>query len=231
MDLTISVAVFTAAAGLLIVAAAALTIVLKSGKKGVRSVFRSHFTAPNIAYMALLTALAFVVTFLEFPVFPQANFLKLDFANVFFMIEGFIFGPVEAIVSIGIKELLCLTKSQTAGVGELANFLMSASYVLIPSFCYRFKKGRRWVIVFLFAACAMQTGVSVIVNRFINFPLYGALYGFDGAAVFGALWPFVIYFNLIKSAAVSGIVVLIYKPLSGLIKLTAEKVSRRRKRI
>ena len=69
-----------------------------------KAVMREHFSAPRLAYMALFTALAYVVTFLEFPIFPAAGFLKLDFANVFFLFEGFIFGPVEAIVSIGIKE-------------------------------------------------------------------------------------------------------------------------------
>ena len=75
------------------------------------AVMREHFSAPRLAYMAVFTALAFVVTFLEFPIFPQESFLKLDFANVFFLFEGFIFGPVEAFVSIVVKELLCFSKS------------------------------------------------------------------------------------------------------------------------
>lgn len=198
-------------------------------KEKTRSILRAHFAPVNIAYMALFTALAFAVTFLEFPIFPAASFLKLDFANVFFMIEGFIFGPVEAVVSILAKELLCLTKSSTGGVGELANFLMSSAYIVIPSVVYRFKKGRWWVALYLFFACIMQVGVGVIVNRYINFPVYGALFGFDGAALFQTLWPFVIYFNLIKGAAVSVIVFLIYKPLSKVIRKTAEKIAARRK--
>ena len=82
-------------------------------KNSTQSILKSHLSATNIAYMALFTALAFSVTFLEFPIFPAASFLKLDFANVFFMIEGFIFGPIEAIISIAAKELLCLTKSSS----------------------------------------------------------------------------------------------------------------------
>ena len=196
----------------------------------VKATFKAHFTATNIAYMALFTALAFAVTFLEFPIFPATPFLKLDFANVFFMIEGFIFGPVEAVVSIGIKELLCLTKSSSAGVGEVANFLMSTAYILVPSVVYRFKKGRWWVALYLFLACVVQVGVSLLVNRYINFPFYGTLFHFDGVEYFAKLWPFVIYFNLIKSVSISVLVFLIYKPLSRFIKLTAEKVAAKRKR-
>ncbi len=210
---------------------AALTLSLRFGgvdAARVRASVAAHFRPTNIAYMALFTALAFVVTFLEFPIFPAASFLKLDFANVFFMIEGFIFGPVEAIFSIGVKELLCLAKSSSGGVGELANFLMSTAYILIPSFLYRFKKGKWWVALYLLFACILQIAVGIVVNRFINFPFYGVLFGFDGEALFQSLWPFVIYFNLIKGAAVSLLVFFIYKPLSRIIRMTAERVKRGR---
>lgn len=185
-----------------------------------KAVFREHFSAPRLAYMALFTALAYVVTFLEFPIFPATPFLKLDFSNVFFLIEGFIFGPVEAIVSIGIKECLSLIDSQTAGVGELANFIMSTAFILVPAIGYRFLKGRKWVAVFLVAACAVQIGVSALVNRYINYPFYGALIGFDGAETFNGTWEFVVAFNAIKSVSISVLVFLVYKPLSKFIKAT-----------
>lgn len=190
---------------------------------------KSHFSTTNIAYMALFTALAFAVTFLEFPIFPATPFLKLDFANVFFMIEGFIFGPVEAIISIGIKELLCWTKSSSGGVGELANFIMSTAYIIVPSILYRFKKGKWWVACYLVLACFMQIGISLLVNRYINFPVFGALWHFDGVEYFRNLWPFVVYFNIIKSVSISIVVFLIYKPLSRFIRMTEEKVNKGRK--
>ena len=192
-----------------------------------KAVLREHLSAPRLAYMAIFTALAYVVTFLEFPIFPATPFLKLDFANVFFAIEGFIFGPVEAIISIGIKECLSLIDSSTAGVGELANFLMSVAYVIGPATAYRFLKGRKWVAVFLVGACAVQIGVSVLVNRYINYPFFGNLYGFDGVAVFNSTWEFVILFNLIKSVSVGVLVFLIYKPLSKFIKATDLRFQKR----
>ncbi len=192
-------------------------------KEKTKQVLRSHFSATHIAYMALFTALAFVVTFLEFPIFPAAPFLKLDFANVFFMIEGFIFGPVEAVFSIGVKELLCLAKSSSGGVGELANFIMSAAYVFIPSIAYRFKKGRWWVALYLVAACILQIAVSLPVNRYINFPFF---VGSAAGEFFSSLWAYVLAFNAIKGVAVSLLVFLVYKPLSRLIRATERRVGR-----
>ena len=198
-----------------------------------KAILREHFSAVNIAYMALFTALAFVVTFAEFPIFPAvpiANQLKLDFANVLFMFEGFIFGPVEAIISIGIKELLCLTKSSSGGAGELANFIMSTAYIIVPSIVYRFKKGRWWVCLYLVCACIVQIAVGFAANLYINFPVYGNLYGFDGVKAFWSIWPFVIYFNLIKSVSISIVVFIVYKPLARVIRLTADKIASKRKK-
>ena len=194
-------------------------------KDKTKQILKNHFSATHIAYMALFTALAFVVTFLEFPIFPAAPYLKLDFANVFFMIEGFIFGPVEAVFSIGVKELLCLAKSSSGGVGELANFLMSTAYVIIPAIVYRFKKGRWWVALYLLCACVLQISVSLPVNRYINFPFF---MGGGAAAAFAGAWGFVLAFNAIKGVAVSLVVFLIYKPLSRIIKMTAEKLTKKR---
>lgn len=207
---------------------------IKAEKKEskVKAILREHFSAPRIAYMAIFTALAFVVTLLEFPIFPlQAGFLKLDFANVFFMFEGFIFGPVEAFVSIAIKELLCFTKSSSGGVGEVANLIMSTAYIIIPSVVYRFKRGKWWVCLYLACACVMQIGISLFVNYYINFPFFMKEPIFVGGPVsssmFAKLWTFVLYFNIIKSVAVSVVVFLVYKPLSRFIKMTTDKFDKR----
>lgn len=195
---------------------------LKRGAR-IRAIMREHFSAPRLAYMALFTALAYIVTFFEFSIFPNvvyASQLKLDFANVFFMIEGFIFGPVEAIVSIGIKECLCVIDSATMGVGELANFLMSFAYVIIPAIGYRFLKGKKWVLIFLVCACVFQIAIGFLVNRYVNFPFFGFLLHFDGVAAFWSVWHFIIAFNAIKSVCVSVVVFLVYKPLSKFIRAT-----------
>ena len=175
---------------------------------------RAYFTASRIAKIALLSALAYVVTFLEFPVFPAVSFLKLDFANVFILLGGFMYGPVAAVVISAVKELLSLIDTQTIGVGEVANFLLTLSFVLVPTIVYRFKKGLPTVTLTLAAGCVLQIAASLVVNRYINFPLY---MGAGAAASFAALWWYIILFNLIKCAAVSLVTLLLYKRISWLL--------------
>lgn len=178
---------------------------------------RAYFTASRIAKIALLSALAYVVTFLEFPVFPAVSFLKLDFANVFILLGGFMYGPVAAVVISAVKELLSLIDTQTIGVGEVANFLLTLSFVLVPTIVYRFKKGLPTVTLTLAAGCVLQIAASLVVNRYINFPLYEAFLPFSAAEAFAQWWWYIILFNLIKCAAVSLITLLLYKRISWLL--------------
>ncbi len=176
---------------------------------------KAYFTASRIAKLALLTALAYVVTFLEFPIFPAAPFLQLDFSNVFVLLGGFLYGPLAAVIISLLKECLSLLDSGTNFVGEIANFLINFAFYIVPTVVYRYKKGLKWVIPMLVIGTILQVAASLPVNRYINFPLFMD----DGAASsFAALWWYIILFNLIKGAAVSLVTILLYKRVSWLFK-------------
>lgn len=178
-----------------------------------------------LAGSAVFAALAYVVSFFEFPVFPAASFLKLDFSNVFTLLAGFLFGPLPAVAVSAVKELLCfLTKSSTGGVGEIANFLLTVSFIAVPSVAYRYKKGFGMVCVYLACGVILQTAMALAVNKFINFPLFNL-----PSSMFDQLWPFIVYFNLIKGAAISAIVLLLYKQVSRLFKLERPHRENRKK--
>lgn len=178
-----------------------------------------------LAGSAVFAALAYVVSFFEFPVFPAASFLKLDFSNVFTLLAGFLFGPLPAVAVSAVKELICfLTKSSTGGVGEIANFLLTVSFIAVPSVAYRYKKGFGWACVYLACGVILQTAMALAVNKFINFPLFNL-----PSSMFDQLWPFIVYFNLIKGAAISAIVLLLYKQVSRLFKLERPHRGNRKK--
>lgn len=176
---------------------------------------RAYFTASRIAKLALLTALAYVVTFLEFPIFPAAPFLQLDFSNVFVLLGGFLYGPLAAVIISLLKECLSLLDSGTNFVGEIANFLINFAFYIVPTVVYRYKKGLKWVIPMLVIGTILQVAASLPVNRYINFPLF---IGDGAASSFAALWWYIILFNLIKGVAVSAVTVLLYKRISWLFK-------------
>ena len=186
---------------------------------------RKVFTTKRLVLMAMFTALAYVVSFLEIPLFAAtpASFLKLDFGNVFILLISFLLGPMEGIIVCILKELLRLIGSSSGGVGEIANALMTVSYIALPSIVYQYRKGIKTVVVMLGIACLIGTGTGLLVNRLILFPLYaelmgGSILGMTVTEAFAALWGFILLFNMIKTVAVGVLTMLLYKRLSNFIK-------------
>lgn len=185
---------------------------------------KNVFTTKNVAGMAVFSALSFVVYLLEIPIFAgtPASFLELDLSNVFVMLAGFMYGPIPAIIITLVKELIHVTVGSTGGVGELANFIITSAYVLVPSIVYYYKKGIKTVVITLLIACLVQTGISLLVNNFINFPFFTGSVPFvttqTSNRLFANLWVYVLAFNAIKSVVISTITILLYKKVSYLFK-------------
>jgi riboflavin transporter FmnP len=138
------------------------------------------------------------------------------------MLGGFMYGPIPAIFITVIKESIHIAVGSTGGVGELANIIITTSFVLLPSIVYRYKKGLKIVIFTLIIACLIQSGMSLIVNKFINFPFFMGSVPFvpnqTSENAFSMLWGYVLAFNAIKSVLVSVITILVYKKVSRLFK-------------
>ena len=169
------------------------------------------FGGKTLAKTGIFTALSFALTFFELPIFPAATFLKLDLSNVFVLIGGFSLGTVHGVIILVVKEALCLLKSSTI-VGQLANVLIGLCYVLIPFLLYDNKRSLKRAVIGLVIGSILMSFISLLINRYINFPLYGAP---DSA--FLALWGYVLAFNLIKSTVLTVLTLLLYKRVKRLI--------------
>ena len=54
---------------------------------------QSAWSTRQLVTLALLTAIAILLSFVEFPIFPAAPFLKYDASFVPIMVAGFAYGP------------------------------------------------------------------------------------------------------------------------------------------
>ena len=138
------------------------------------------------------------------------------------MLAGFMYGPIPAIIIIVIKEALHIPIGGTGGVGELANLIITISYAIVPSIVYCYKKGIKTVVITLFAACIIQVGVSILINKYVNFPFFTGSAPFVPTEVsntmFDSLWIYILIFNAIKSVAISLLTIVLYKKVSYLFK-------------
>lgn len=209
----------------------------EEAKKSKGQALRQYFTATRISFMAVFTALSFILRlpWFEFYIIPAVSFLKADFSGVFVMIAGFALGPVAGVVVSVLKEILYgVAFSQTVGVGELANIIIMLPYILIPTIAYKRFKGIKAVLIAIAVGCVCQVVWSVPVNYLLTFPFYLNLYAHmswsAGMRFYLSVWYWAFLFNFVKTVMISVVTLLLYKPLSTLIKKTNEKFATAKKK-
>ena len=202
-------------------------------KLSIGALFANYFTATRISYLAVFTALSFILRlpWFEFYVIPAVPFLKVDFSGVFALIAGFSLGPVAGVVVSVLKELIyALSFSQSIGVGELANIIIMLPFILIPTILYKKHKGIKAVLILVSIGCVAQVVWSIPVNYFLTFPFFMNLYAHmpwpKGMEYYLSLWYWAVLFNFVKTAMLTVATLIIYKPLSRLIKLTNAKFTK-----
>lgn len=94
----------------------------------------------TITMTALLSAMAYVLAFVEFPVPLSPSFARMDLSDFPALIGAFAFGPISGLLIELVKNALQLMTTSTGGIGEIANFLMGAAaalanyFILLPLF-------------------------------------------------------------------------------------------------
>ena len=128
--------------------------------------FKHH----RLIRISLFSAISFLLMLFEFNIPLLPYFLKMGFSDLPALIIAFIYGPVDAILIAGGKNLLHLFITTNLGIGELANFLIGAS--LVGSTAFAFKKLNFSRIASLVIGCIIMTIAALVVNLYIILPLY-----------------------------------------------------------
>lgn len=195
---------------------------------------RPEFTARHVALTGVMAAAAGVLMMLEIPLPFAPPFYKLDISEVPVLILTFAYGPFSGItcglLKIVIKILLKGTSS--AFVGELANFLICAGFILPAGLIYLKKKTRKRALISLIAGTAVMTAFGSFLNAVYLLPAFSRIYGLPLDAIVGmgtAVNPAVdsvkmlvllcvVPVNLLKGAVDTVLTMLMYKRLSPVLK-------------
>ncbi len=133
---------------------------------------RRGISVYSMALVAVLSAIAYVLMFMEFSVPVMPGFIKMDLSDLPALIGTFAVGPVGGVLIALVKNLLHLTVTSTAGVGELSNFILNAVFVLPAGFLYKYKKTRAGACGGAVLGAVLMAVVSVASNYFIVYPVY-----------------------------------------------------------
>lgn len=191
---------------------------------------RNFVSTRIITITALLASISYILAFIEFPVPLSPSFARMDLSDIPALIGAFALGPVTGVIIELIKNVLQLLSTSTAGVGELANFLIGASYVWIAGFIYKYKRTKKGAISAYIISSIVMGVVAMIVNYFILLPLFETFMPLDQLiASFSEFLPFiqtkldvvlynVLPFNVIKGLVVGLVTMVVYKKLTPVLK-------------
>lgn len=187
----------------------------------------------TMVQVSMLGAVSAVLMMFEIPLGFAPSFYKMDLSEVPVLIGAFAMGPVAGALIELVKVLIHLvTASTTAGVGDLANFLIGCSFIVPASVIYTRKKCKKSAVIGMAVGGVFMITVGCLLNAFVLLPFYGKVFGMPidalvamGTAVNPAIQSvtgFVILavapFNLVKVVAVSVITLLLYKHISPILK-------------
>ncbi len=171
----------------------------------------------SLVVIALFTAIAYISS-LALPI--KVQFLTLDIKDAFLTIGALYFGPLSGVVmSFAVSMLELLFGSDTGIYGFIMNFIGSATFALVASLIYTYKRNLSNAVTGLFCACIAMTVVMIAANLIIT-PYFMAAKGMTAQAVEKMIVPLLLPFNLFKGLLNAGIVMLLYKPVSVALKKT-----------
>ena len=187
----------------------------------------------NIRYLtvtAMLSAVAYILMFLDFSVPFMPAFIKMDLSELPALIGTFAMGPVCGVIICLIKNVLHLFITTTGGVGELSNFLLGAAFVLPAGLIYKHKKNKKSAITGALIGALCMALFSFPSNYFVVYPIYTKMMPMD--VIIGAyqaivpsvkeLWQCLLFFNVpftfVKGLFSVLITMVVYKKISPILK-------------
>ena len=72
---------------------------------------------------------------------------------------------------------LLINGTITAGVGELANFILGCALVLPAGFIYKYKKTKKNALIGMAVGTVAMTTAGAFLNAYVLLPLYAAAFG------------------------------------------------------
>ena len=196
------------------------------------NVITTRFIA-RTAVFAAISIILYTVPFLKFslPIFPA--FLEIHLDEIPAFMAGFAYGPISGFLVILVKTLVKLPLTSTAGVGELADFIYSAAFVIPAAIIYKKHRTLKGALISLLVATVVQLLVASFGTTFIMLDMYSMLYHLPKEVILAMCqkinpvvsnlrFPFLLMvalpFNALKDAIVVVVTALLYKRLRLLFK-------------
>ncbi len=165
---------------------------------------------------ALLTAMAVVLQLMGALMPKIGGFLDIELSDLPAIVGTLALGPLCGVIIEALKNIIHCAVTTTGFVGELANFVINGTFVLVLGIIYKVNKTRKAAVIGFASATVLYTLAAMAANYFLMFPLYmpDAPMEVIASIILTTVTPF----NIVKGIVLSIITLLIYKKISPVIK-------------
>ena len=182
----------------------------------------NRWSTKQLVTMALMCAIAILLSFIEFPVFPAASFLKLDISFVPSAVMGFAYGTGPGIL-VGIACAVAHGVITGNWVGCLMNIIACCAFIIPAAAIYKRNRTFKGAIIGLITSIVVLVVAACVANLVID-PIF---YGMPFDLVANLIVPAILPFNIIKGIVISLLTGIVYKSISNLITPAKDQVKGR----
>ena len=194
---------------------------------GTRGISRS---VRYVTVTAMLAAVSFILQYIEISIPIMPAFIKFDFSDLPALLGSFAMGPVCGVLICLVKNVLHLAFSNRMFVGELSNFILGAVFVAVAGGIYKKKRTKTGALVGGIIGALVMGAFSLVSNYFLVYPVYYKVMPQEVIlnmyqailpsmkTIFQSLVCFNLPFTIVKGLIAVVICMLIYKPLSPILK-------------
>lgn len=162
--------------------------------------------------ISLLSAIALILMYFDFPVIPIFPWLKIDLSDIPALLGSFGFSPIVGVVIELIKNLLYFLIKGDSVAGIIANFIVGSALVLPAGFIYHRNKSKKNAILGMIIGSIIMEVAGILSNVYILLPLYGMQMSADELAKYVTIG--LLPFNGIKALMVNTLTYFLYKRVS-----------------
>lgn len=178
----------------------------------------------KMAYIAILSAISFLLMYVQFQILPGADFLKLDFSILPILIGLVVLGLKSSLVILLIRSVLQLLLNNNGPSSMIGMPMNVIAYILfILAMAIVWKKNptvKTYVQASLLGTISLTLGMLVL-NYVYAMPMYATFAHFDVGKILGVgnyLFGMVLPFNFIQGIIFSVVFYFVYGALKPILK-------------
>ena len=174
------------------------------------------------AALAIMVAMAMVLSFVEFPLFPSAEFLKYDPSSIIAILASLLFGPL---MGCAVAVLAWAPRLVNDPLGAFMNIMSVLPVIIAVGWAYQRTPSRTSAI----AGAIVGSVLAIVVSVALNYLVMPVFYEVPVQSVTDMLAPVLIPFNIAKVVLNSVVSLVTYQKFEKLLAEDDDPVAESRR--